>query len=78
MEQQADNALKAKNPFDALRLAMTANKKTPYEIVSDTVGSVLYLYYLYIDGFQGVRPLDMDDLIDGLLYLDVRQRIRDE
>jgi len=68
--------LKSGNPFEALRLAMTVNKKTPSQIVEDTVGSVMYVYYLYVENLH-TRPIDIDDMVDGILYLSARQQIRD-
>lgn len=69
--------LKSGNIFDALTLAMRAKKKTPFEIIEEIVGSVMYLYYLFVDGLH-TRPIDIDDMTDGLLYLQARNRLRDE
>lgn len=74
--EKADAVLRSGNPFDMLRLALNANKKTPHEIVEETVGSVMYLYYLFIECLHA-RPVDIDDMVDGLLFLDARQRIRE-
>jgi len=76
LQERADAVLKSGNALEALSLALQADKKPSYEIVQETVGTVMYLYYLYVDGLH-TRPIDIDDMIDGLLYLSARQRIRD-
>lgn len=32
------------------------------------------MYYMYVDNFH-VRPLDLTDFVDGLLYLDAKNYI---
>ena len=47
---------------------------TPADFISKTVGGILFLYYMFIDKLH-VRPTDLDDMIDGLLYLDAKDYI---
>lgn len=49
--------------------SMTVN-----DFIDKTIGPLKMLYYLYIDKFH-LCPTDLTDLIDGLLYLDVKEYI---
>lgn len=46
----------------------------PADFIKKTVGGILFMYYLFIDKYH-VRPVDLDDLIDGSLYLDAKDYI---
>lgn len=47
---------------------------TPADYIKKTVGSILFMYYTYVDKFR-CHPLDLDDLIDGLLFQDAKNYI---
>lgn len=47
---------------------------TTADFIQKTCGSLLFVYYTYVNKYH-VRPVDMDDLIDGLLYLDAKSYI---
>lgn len=47
---------------------------TPADYIKKTVGNILFVYYTYIDK-NHCHPLDLDDLIDGLLFLDAKSYI---
>lgn len=51
-----------------------ANTSTlsPTDFIQKTVGSLLYVYYMYVDRFHTV-PTDLDDMIDGILYIEAHQ-----
>lgn len=57
-----------------LQLIVSTSKKTTADFIKETCGSLLFLYYTYVDKMH-VRPVDMDDLVDGLLYLDAKNYI---
>ena len=42
---------------------------TPTDFIQKTVGNLLYIYYFYVDRFK-LKPRDLEDLVDGLLYID--------
>lgn len=48
---------------------------TVEDFIMKTCGSLLFMYYVYLKKFQ-VRPVDMDDMIDGLLFLDAEHYIQ--
>lgn len=54
-------------------LAKTASL-TPADYVKKTVGSVMFTYYTYVDKYH-VHPRDLDDLIDGLLFIEAKNYI---
>ncbi len=47
---------------------------TVNDFINKTVGPLKMLYYLYIDKFH-MCPTDLTELVDGLLYLDVKEYI---
>lgn len=48
-------------------MAQTADI-TPADYIKKTLGTILFLYYQYLKYFQ-LRPRDLEDMIDGLLYI---------
>lgn len=44
---------------------------TTEDFIKKTCGGLLFMYYAYIEKLH-VRPVDIDDMVDGLLYLDAR------
>lgn len=48
---------------------------TVEDFIKKTCGSLLFMYYAYLKKFQ-VRPVDMDDMIDGLLFLDAEHYVQ--
>ncbi|MBO5921210.1 MAG: hypothetical protein J6Q48_02340 [Bacteroidaceae bacterium] len=44
---------------------------TTEDFIKKTCGGLLFMYYAYIEKLH-VRPVDIDDFVDGLLYLDAR------
>ena len=57
-----------------LRLIAGTSALPPADFIKKTVGGILFMYYLFIDKYH-VRPVDLDDLIDGSLYLDAKDYI---
>ena len=57
-----------------ISLISNASKRTAADFIKETCGSLLFMYYMYMDKLHGV-PVDVDDMIDGLLYLDAKNYI---
>lgn len=57
-----------------LRLIAGTSALPPADFIKKTVGGILFMYYLFIDKYH-VRPVDLDDLVDGSLYLDAKDYI---
>ena len=57
-----------------MRLVVSTSQKTTADFIKETCGSLLFLYYTYVDRLHS-RPVDIDDLIDGILYLDAKHYI---
>lgn len=47
------------------------------EFVEKCLGNLRFLYYLIVDKLR-IRPLDMEEFIDALLYLDSIQYITEQ
>lgn len=60
-----------------LRLMVDAVHLSPVEYIQKTLGSLRYIYYAYVKNF-GIRPIDLEDMIDGLLYMDADGYIQKE
>lgn len=56
------------------RIISGSSALTPTDFIQKTVGSILFLYYMYVDKLH-VRPVDLDDWIDGMLYFDAKSYI---
>lgn len=57
-----------------LNIIATTSVLPPADFIKKTVGGILFMYYLYVDNLH-VHPVDIDDLIDGTLYLDAKEYI---
>lgn len=64
-----------------IKLITSSSKLTTRDFIQKTCGSLLFLYYTYVDRFKQI-PVDINDLIDGLLYLDAKsymiKQVKDE
>ena len=49
-------------------MAFGAGKPSKAERVHKELGTYLFLYYKYVDYFKNI-PSNLDDLIDGLIYI---------
>lgn len=50
--------------------------RTPGEFISDSLGATMFMVFLYEDTFKH-EASDMEDLVDGLLYIDARNYTRE-
>lgn len=57
-----------------LRIITKSSSLTVEDYIKKTLGSIRFMYYMYVDKLH-VRPKDLIDMIDGLLYLDARTYI---
>lgn len=55
-----------------LSLMAKSTALTPSDYINKTIGTLLYLYYTYSSYFH-FKPRDLEDLVDGLLYISARQ-----
>lgn len=60
-----------------MRLIALSSTLKPADFIKKSVGSLLFIYYTYVDKFH-VIPRDIDDIIDGLLYIDARNYIDEQ
>lgn len=58
-----------------LHLMAKTSELTPSDFISKTVGSILFVYYVYLENFH-IKPEDLEDMVDGLLYLDAHNFIQ--
>ena len=55
-----------------LKLLAKTSSLTPADYIKKTVGQILFVYYVYLKYFHQ-RPSDLEDLVDGLLYISTQQ-----
>lgn len=55
-------------------LAKTA-QLTVEDYVKKTIGNIMFLYYTHLDAYH-VPPRDLDDLVDGMLFMQAKHYIR--
>lgn len=71
-----DKLREAQNDVTALiELMCSASEMSPTEAIDNTVGIMMHLYYVYLGEYH-VRPSDMDDLVDGVLYVEAKGYIQ--
>ena len=71
IEQELATASASGDISTILRIIATTSSLTPTDYIKKTCGSLLFLYYTYMEKLKQ-RPVDMNDMIDGLSYLDAR------
>lgn len=54
-----------------LSLVASTSSLTAADFIKKTCGGLLFMYYTYIDNLH-TRPVDILDLVDGLLFLDAK------
>lgn len=53
------------------KMIVQSRRLPPAEYINRTVGSLVYFYYSYYDTFKS-PPRTLDELVDGILYLEAR------
>lgn len=71
MEQELAAASASGDVSTILRIIASTSSLTASDYIKKTCGGLLFLYYTYVDKLHQ-RPVDMIDMIDGLLYLDAK------
>ena len=71
IEQELAAATAAGDISTILRIIANTSSLTNDDYIKKTCGSLLFLYYTYIDRFHQ-RPVDIIDMIDGTLFLDAK------
>ena len=59
-----------------ISLITQASVRSPGEFIRDSLGSLMFMVYLFEDTFKH-EARDMEDLVDGLLYLDAKNYTRE-
>ena len=54
-----------------LHIIAQSSSMTTEDFIKRTCGGLLFMYYAYVEKLH-TRPVDIDDMIDGLLYLDAK------
>lgn len=76
MFQQQVRAAQASGDIGTLlRLMAKTSELTPSDFIKKTVGNILFVYYVYLENFH-IKPKDLEDIVDGLLYLDAHNFIQ--
>lgn len=60
-----------------MQIISLSSSLKPADFIKKSVGSLLFIYYTYVDKFH-IRPRDMEDLVDGLLYMDAYGYIEEQ
>ena len=71
IEQELAAASASGDISTILRIISSTSGLTAADYIKKTCGGLLFLYYTYVDKLHQ-RPVDMIDMIDGLLYLDAK------
>ena len=74
MEEEISMAQGAGDIGQLLSIITDTASLTVNDFITKTIGPLKMLYYLYIDKFH-MCPTDLTELVDGLLYLDVKEYI---
>ena len=71
IQQELTAAQAAGDIATIISIIASTSSLTVGDYIKKTCGSILFLYYTYVDRLHQ-RPVDMTDMIDGLLYLDAK------
>ena len=70
--EELKNAAASGDIHTIVKVIANTSSLSPTDFIQKTVGSLLYVYYMYVDRFHTV-PTDIDDMIDGILYIEAHQ-----
>lgn len=75
-EEEAENlkrdmqaAAAANDISTVMSLMIQASSQTTDDFVDKILGGIRFMYYSFVDKFH-TRPIDLEDLVDGILYTD--------
>ena len=77
IEREAQLASARGDISTLLNLIVSTSSLTATDFIKKTCGSLLFMYYSYVENLH-VKPTDIDDMIDGILYLEARNYIHDK
>lgn len=75
LQQQVMAAQASGDIGTLLHLMAKTSELTPSDFIKKTVGNILFVYYVYLENFH-IKPKDLEDIVDGLLYLDAHSFIQ--
>lgn len=70
--EELKNAAASGDIHTIVKVIANTSSLSPTDFIQKTVGSLLYVYYMYVDRFH-VIPTDLDDMIDGILFMEAHQ-----
>ena len=47
------------------------------EIIKSTIGYHLFFYYQYLEFYNGCRPLSIEEMVNGLLYMQAVGKLKE-
>lgn len=68
MEERVRQAQATGDIATLIRLMAQTASITPADYIKKTLGTIMFLYYQYTKFFR-LRPMDLEDMVDGLLYI---------
>lgn len=74
MQEEMQRASVAGDVSTLIKLIARTSSVTPADFIKETVGDLLFMYYIYLERYHTV-PMDLDDLVDGLLAIDAKNYI---
>lgn len=77
VQQEMSHAAETGDISTMLRLIAQSSTLTPADFIKKTVGNILFLYYSYLKQFHA-RPVDLIDMVDGLLFMDASNYIQEQ
>lgn len=57
-----------------LKLMANTSELTAEDYIQKTIGNLLFTYYTYLHYFH-LKPVDLEDLVDGLLFIASKQYV---
>lgn len=72
VSEELKNAAASGDIHTIVKVIANTSSLSPTDFIQKTVGSLLYVYYMYVDRFH-VIPTDLDDMIDGILFIEAHQ-----
>lgn len=75
IEDEFKSASASGNIGALLSIITRSSKLSIHDYVKNTCGELLFLYYSYINHFHMV-PVDLIDMVDGILYMDAENYIK--
>lgn len=77
LEEQVKTAAATQNIGALLSLLVETSSLSPADYIKKTVGNLMFIYYCFLDNYK-TRPVDIDDLVDGILYIGSRNYIQEK